>query len=213
MLRIIAGRSISKFGKSLRMGSMPYSSSSSVEDRFRAALDNLNKLSEAPGNDVKLKLYGLFKQATLGECTAPKPSMLNIVDKAKWEAWSSLGKMSTKDAMEQYISTVNQLLGTSGGGAPDGGSAPAEPQILVSNIDKVCWIKFNRPKKFNAITSDMYESMVSALQNAGNDESIKLAVITGSGDYYSSGNDLSTFLHEHLFITKVILINYKFDNF
>jgi peroxisomal 3,2-trans-enoyl-CoA isomerase len=165
-------------------------SSAKLEDSFRAALDNLKKLKEEPQNDVKLKLYALYKQSTTGQCTTSKPSVFNIVDKAKWEAWTSLGPMSASDAMQQYIDTVNSLLkdsGISGGSAGDS----SEPHVLVENKSGVCWIRFNRPKKYNAITSEMYELFIKALQNATNDDSIKLALITANGNYYSSGNDLS----------------------
>ncbi len=169
-------------------------SSAKLEDSFRAALDNLKKLKEEPENDVKLKLYALYKQSMTGQCTASKPSVFNIVDKAKWEAWTSLGSMSTSDAMQQYINTVDSLLkdsGISGGSAGGSAGDSSEPHVLVENKSGVCWIKFNRPKKYNAITTEMYELFIKALQNATNDDSIKLALITANGNYYSSGNDLS----------------------
>ena len=36
------------------------------------------------GNDAKLQLYGLFKQATVGPCTAPRPSLIDMTGRAKW---------------------------------------------------------------------------------------------------------------------------------
>ncbi len=33
-------------------------------------------------------------QATQGPCNTPKPSMLDFVNKAKWDAWKSLGSVS-----------------------------------------------------------------------------------------------------------------------
>ncbi len=34
-----------------------------------------------------LKFYGYFKQATEGECKKSRPSMFNVVERAKWDAW------------------------------------------------------------------------------------------------------------------------------
>ena len=39
----------------------------------------------------------------------------------------------------------------------------------------------------------MYREIQEALQAAGEDEAVVCAVLTGAGDYYSSGNDLSNF--------------------
>ncbi len=49
----------------------------------------------------------------------------------------------------------------------------------------------NRPEKYNAITSDMYERITEILDQAANDEQLVLLSITGKGKFYSSGTDLS----------------------
>lgn len=61
---------------------------------FIAASEDATKLPNKPDNDVLLKLYGLFKQATNGDNTAEKPGMFQLTQKAKWEAWEKLkGKL------------------------------------------------------------------------------------------------------------------------
>ena len=35
-------------------------------------------------DDQKLRFYALFKQATVGPCTVPKPGLLEFVNRAKW---------------------------------------------------------------------------------------------------------------------------------
>ncbi len=49
----------------------------------------------------------------------------------------------------------------------------------------------NRPEKYNAITSDMYEDITQILDEASKDEQLVLLSITGKGKFYSSGTDLS----------------------
>lgn len=66
--------------------------------------------------------------------------------------------------------------------------------LCIENKDNVLWIKFDRPKKFNAITHDMYVEMTRTFNDANNDSSIRAIVLTGNGEYYSSGNDLTNFL-------------------
>lgn len=54
-------------------------------------------------------------------------------------------------------------------------------------------IKFNRPKRYNAFTIDMYWSFTKALKEAQKNDSIKLIVLMGEGGNFSSGNDLTNF--------------------
>lgn len=59
--------------------------------------------------DDLLKLYGLFKQATQGRCTAPRPSFLNQKGRSKWSAWNSLGDMSSEDAKLAYVDCLSSI--------------------------------------------------------------------------------------------------------
>lgn len=65
--------------------------------------------------------------------------------------------------------------------------------ILVEPKKQVLWIKFDRPAKFNAFTKEMYVQMTETFTKVNPDKSIKAIVLTGEGDYYSSGNDLTNF--------------------
>ena len=60
-------------------------------------------------NETKLKLYSFFKQATVGKCNTSKPSMLEFVASAKWNAWNELGDMSSDDAKQGYINVVESI--------------------------------------------------------------------------------------------------------
>jgi peroxisomal 3,2-trans-enoyl-CoA isomerase len=50
-----------------------------------------------------------------------------------------------------------------------------------------------RPKQKNAFTFGMYLELTETLRRLGKDPSVSSVVLTGEGDYYSSGNDLSNF--------------------
>ncbi|XP_031569465.1 enoyl-CoA delta isomerase 2, mitochondrial-like [Actinia tenebrosa] len=169
---------------------------------FNSAKDRVNTLKEDPGNEAKLKLYALFKQATVGACDAPKPGAFDFVGKAKWTAWNSLGNISKEEAEKQYITYVNELaanIGTteesvgSESSAKDSGPGRKYEALEVTVKDGVQTIKLNRPKKYNAITWEMYQEWIDALEEAANDKSCVLTVVTGAGDYYCSGNDLGNF--------------------
>ena len=57
----------------------------------------------------KLLLDALAKQATVGPCTEPRPSMFDAVAKARWQAWSELGNRSKMEAMFMYTQAVEEL--------------------------------------------------------------------------------------------------------
>ncbi|KAG1710390.1 Enoyl-CoA delta isomerase 2, mitochondrial [Nymphon striatum] len=170
-----------------------YRMCSSTNERFNSAKTKLNTLSEEPGNHIKLKIYALFKQATIGTCNVKKPGMLDIVGKAKWDAWNSLGTMSMEEAQKSYSDIVDELAGAEPAPEASAQSSSKYTCLDVSTVNKVTTIKFNRPHKKNAITFEMYNELVDALNEAANDDNSVATVTTGAGDFYCSGNDLGNF--------------------
>uniref|UniRef100_A0A1J3JWF1 Acyl-CoA-binding domain-containing protein 2 n=1 Tax=Noccaea caerulescens TaxID=107243 RepID=A0A1J3JWF1_NOCCA len=71
-----------------------------------------DRLSQKVPSDVQQQLYGLYKIATEGPCTAPQPSALKMTARAKWQAWQKLGAMPPEEAMEKYLEIVTQLYPT-----------------------------------------------------------------------------------------------------
>ncbi|KAM4533933.1 enoyl-CoA delta isomerase 2 isoform 3-T4 [Odontesthes bonariensis] len=166
-------------------------------EQFEQAKSELSALQKDPGNEVKLKIYALFKQATQGPCNTPKPGMLDFVNKVKWDAWKSLGAISQDEARQQYCDLIGSLVAAEGGSAarvaakPAGGAAAYET-LLVTTEDDITTIQLNRPAKKNAITTEMYNEIIAALEQAAKDDSV-ITVFTGAGDFYCSGNDLTNF--------------------
>ncbi|XP_060778484.1 enoyl-CoA delta isomerase 2, mitochondrial isoform X2 [Neoarius graeffei] len=171
------------------------SMASSVE-AFNQAKAQLGTLKNDPGNEVKLQIYALFKQATQGPCNAPKPGMLDFVNKAKWDAWKSLGALSPDEARQKYVDLISSLVAAEGppvaAAASSTGSEKAFQTLVVTTEDGITTIQLNRPQKKNAITREMYNDLMDALDLAGKNDSV-ITVLTGSGDYYCSGNDLNNF--------------------
>uniref|UniRef100_A0A8C9X944 Enoyl-CoA delta isomerase 2 n=1 Tax=Sander lucioperca TaxID=283035 RepID=A0A8C9X944_SANLU len=164
-------------------------------EQFEQAKNKLSTLKNDPGNEAKLKIYALFKQATQGPCNTPKPGMLDFVNKVKWDAWKSLGSISQDEARQQYCDLIGSLVTAEGGttlAAKPAGSGTTYETLLVTTEDDITTIKLNRPAKKNAITTEMYNDIIAALEQAAKDDSV-ITVITGAGDFYCSGNDLSNF--------------------
>ncbi|XP_074126872.1 enoyl-CoA delta isomerase 2 isoform X1 [Sminthopsis crassicaudata] len=161
------------------------------QEDFERAKGQIKLLKEDPGNEVKLKLYALFKQATEGPCNSPKPGMLDFVNKAKWDAWNALGSLSKDSARQNYVDLVSSLVSSQSLSQETSIDKKSEYETLVvTREDNITKIMLNRPTKKNAINNKMYNEIILALEAADKDDS-SLTVLTGNGDYYSSGNDLS----------------------
>ena len=136
---------------------------------FENAKKDLTLLKTDPGNEAKLKIYGLFKQATTGPCNTPKPGLLDVVGKAKWQAWKDLGQMSKQHAEKAYVEFVSGLLRSenpnynpanqSVTSASTSTSTPTSGKYteFLTSIEhgNIFKIMFNRPKKLNSFSSDV----------------------------------------------------------
>jgi 2-(1,2-epoxy-1,2-dihydrophenyl)acetyl-CoA isomerase len=63
--------------------------------------------------------------------------------------------------------------------------------LLVRDSDGVRWLTLNRPDRKNSISPDLREELLAALDGARSDDDIRCVVITGAGDAFCSGVDLS----------------------
>ncbi|XP_042366417.1 acyl-CoA-binding domain-containing protein 5A [Plectropomus leopardus] len=82
--------------------------------RFEAAVKVIKSLPPdgpfQPSNDMMLKFYSYYKQATVGACNIPRPGFWDAVGKAKWDAWNSLGDMPKEEAMAAYVDEMKLIL-------------------------------------------------------------------------------------------------------
>ncbi|KAK3815576.1 MAG: acyl-CoA-binding protein [Linnemannia elongata] len=76
---------------------------------FETAAAKIKELTVSPSNDNLLKLYALFKQATVGDNDTPRPGAFDFKGKAKWDAWTEKKGVSKEDAEKQYITLVGEL--------------------------------------------------------------------------------------------------------
>jgi len=59
-------------------------------------------------NEIKLEFYGLFKQATQGDVSTPRPDgLFELSGKAKWDAWHSRKGMTVDAAKSAYIGLMD----------------------------------------------------------------------------------------------------------
>ncbi|HTP99957.1 MAG TPA: acyl-CoA-binding protein [Casimicrobiaceae bacterium] len=82
---------------------------SSLDVDFDAAASVSKTLRKAPDNDTLLALYSLYKQATVGDVSGERPGALDMVNRAKFDAWSGRKGTSREDAMKAYVELVAKL--------------------------------------------------------------------------------------------------------
>lgn len=80
-----------------------------LQEDFESAVSRSKELTQRPANDELLKLYALFKQSTEGDNTGDRPSGFDFKGAAKHDAWDGLKGMPSEEAMQQYITLVNEL--------------------------------------------------------------------------------------------------------
>lgn len=66
--------------------------------------------------------------------------------------------------------------------------------IQVETHGAVRVLRFSRPEKKNALTSQMYEDLVGGLEAAGADEAIRAVALLGTAGVFTAGNDLMDFV-------------------
>jgi len=87
----------------------PDTAAVALDTAFLAAAADAKTLTRAPDNTTLLDLYALYKQADLGDVTGDRPSVLDVVGRAKYDAWAKRKGISRDEAMKSYIELVSRL--------------------------------------------------------------------------------------------------------
>ena len=67
----------------------------------------------------------------------------------------------------------------------------AEDKVLLRhNARDIAWLTLNRPKAYNALSSDLMSELISSLNSIANERDIKVVVIKGAGKGFCAGHDL-----------------------
>ena len=80
-----------------------------LQTAFNDAFAASKELTQRPDNATLLKMYALYKQATVGDVQDKQPGFSDLVGRAKWDAWNSVKGLPAQDAMQQYVDLVNSL--------------------------------------------------------------------------------------------------------
>jgi enoyl-CoA hydratase len=78
-------------------------------------------------------------------------------------------------------------------------TAPSEPQtdgfksVLYEKRGAVAWVTLNRPRQLNAYNMAMRDDLFEILSAIHEDSEVRAMVLTGAGEAFSTGGDLSEF--------------------
>lgn len=82
----------------------------SNEAAFEQAQKDVKTLTKRPDNNDMLFLYSHFKQGSTGDVSGKRPGMMDMVGRAKYDAWAKLKGMDSEKARDLYIGKVEALL-------------------------------------------------------------------------------------------------------
>jgi enoyl-CoA hydratase/carnithine racemase len=70
------------------------------------------------------------------------------------------------------------------------------PQVLVHQQDRVLTIELNRPERKNALSLAMYSALADVIAQANQSSEIRVLVLKGHDEFFTSGNDLMDFMND-----------------
>ena len=80
-----------------------------LDTAFNKAVADSKKLSEKPDNATLLKIYSLYKQATEGDVEGKRPGLMDMVGRAKYDAWAALKGTGADAAKKDYVDLIESL--------------------------------------------------------------------------------------------------------
>lgn len=82
-----------------------------LETRFQEAVAKASNMTQASlPQDVQLRLYALYKQATLGTLSYNHSGSYDLRNAFKTNAWIQISHLTIDEAKEQYIEIINSLV-------------------------------------------------------------------------------------------------------
>uniref|UniRef100_A0A3P8SZA4 Diazepam binding inhibitor, acyl-CoA binding protein n=1 Tax=Amphiprion percula TaxID=161767 RepID=A0A3P8SZA4_AMPPE len=80
-----------------------------MTDSFQKAVEEVKVLPKRPDQTEITQLYGLYKQAIVGDVNIERPGILDFTGKAKWDAWKANQGLTKDEAMAAYVQLVERL--------------------------------------------------------------------------------------------------------
>ncbi|XP_030908393.2 acyl-CoA-binding domain-containing protein 5 isoform X1 [Melopsittacus undulatus] len=162
--------------------------------RFEAAVKVIQSLpkngSFQPTNEMMLKFYSFYKQATQGPCNIPRPGFWDPIGRYKWDAWSALGDMSKEEAMIAYVEEMKKILE----------SMPMTDKVeellqVIGPFYEIVEDKKNRGSDLTSVRMEKVSKYLEDLSNVMN-STPNIKAVNGKAESSDSGAESEEGLHE-----------------
>lgn len=80
-----------------------------LDTLFDEAYEKASNMTDALPQDVMLRIYAYYKQATAGIVTTHHHQAFNLRDAFKMNAWMQIRHISADEAKRLYIETIESL--------------------------------------------------------------------------------------------------------
>ena len=81
-----------------------------VHDKFAISSRKVAKIARELDSANMSELYGLYKQATCGDCSVSSPPFYKVRESLKWSAWDDKRGMSQDVAQTRYIEHAERIM-------------------------------------------------------------------------------------------------------
>lgn len=82
-----------------------------LDTRFQEAVAIASDMTQASlPQDVQLRLYAFYKQATIGTLNYNLSDNFDLRNAFKTNAWIQISHLSVDEAKEQYIEIINSII-------------------------------------------------------------------------------------------------------
>lgn len=82
-----------------------------IETQFQEAVEIASNMTQASlPQDVQLRLYAFYKQATFGTLSYNHSESFDLRNAFKTNAWIQVSHLSIEEAKEKYIEIINSLV-------------------------------------------------------------------------------------------------------
>ena len=129
------------------------------------------KYADDYGVDRVVETLEKLKEETGWEEYTPDPLLVKMVEEGK------LGRKSG-EGFYKYPKVEEKQL----------------ENLIIRYEPPIAWVILNRPRKLNALTTDLLKELSNTLDELEEDEKIRVVVITGSGRAFSAGADVTAFM-------------------
>ncbi len=69
-----------------------------------------------------------------------------------------------------------------------------EGVVLYEKRDRIAYVTINRPEARNAVSPEVHRSMIAAWADFADDDSVDVAILTGTGEAFCAGADLKEYI-------------------